>query len=68
MDDINGAITGDDLQSYVDRVVHYLTDEDALRRLKTGCREASDRLTLANMVSNFADGIHRALAPSVETM
>ena len=59
--DENGVITGNELRDFVDKVIFYMRDDMALEKLRQGCREASRILTLENMISNFAQGIAKAL-------
>lgn len=60
--DVNGLMTEDERNDFVDAACRVL-EEDALHaRLLDGCREAAGRYTIANMARNFADGIEQCLA------
>jgi glycosyltransferase involved in cell wall biosynthesis len=58
----NGVMTGNSLDEYVAGVVKVLTDEGVRRRIQAGCRSAVQKYTIEQMVTNYADGIHAALA------
>lgn len=58
---VNGVMTPDDLNAYVEACVRLLGDEDALEMLRAGCAAASREYTVENMAQRFADGIVRCL-------
>lgn len=59
---VNGIMTPNSLDEYVDAVVKVATDSELQERLFAGCREAAKHYTIENMASNFADGIIKALS------
>jgi L-malate glycosyltransferase len=52
---------------YGSTVAELLTDERALRRLRTGCRRAAKKYTLDAMVDHFASGVIEAVRSSRAT-
>jgi glycosyltransferase involved in cell wall biosynthesis len=60
--DINGVMTSNTLDSYVDAVSTLLQEDLQLKRLIEGCERSSVKYTIENMAYNFADGIDRCLA------
>jgi len=61
IDGVNGVITENALDPYVDGVLRVLSSPGLLNRLRQGCREGACRYTLENMVGRFAEGIQKAL-------
>jgi glycosyltransferase involved in cell wall biosynthesis len=59
---INGLMTPDELESFVEASVRILSDRAERDRLVRGCRSSAARYTVENMASNFADGVERCLA------
>ncbi|MBU1425984.1 MAG: glycosyltransferase family 4 protein [Gammaproteobacteria bacterium] len=59
---VNGVMTADDLDAYVQATVHLLSDMQALDALRTGCRDSAKEFTVENMARRFADGVVRAVA------
>lgn len=57
----NGAITDPGLEAFVDAVIHLLSNDDALGKLRQGAAASADRYTIEAMIDNFAGGIHAAL-------
>lgn len=58
---INGVMTANNLQDYVDACVCLLRDREALDRLRVGCAESAREYTVEHMAQRFADGIVRCL-------
>ncbi len=58
---INGVMTADDLNAYVEAGVRLLRDEQELNRLRAGCAASAREYTVENMAQRFADGIVRCL-------
>jgi glycosyltransferase involved in cell wall biosynthesis len=50
-----------DANSFADQVLALLADEERLRQLRQGCRDAAEVRTLPEMVRRFGDGILAAL-------
>jgi glycosyltransferase involved in cell wall biosynthesis len=61
LDTSNGVISPDNLEAYVAACKSLLTDDNAHRQLANGCRIATERYTLSNMVQNFTNGVVQAL-------
>lgn len=59
---INGVMTANDLNAYVDASVLLLRDASALDVLRDGCAVSAKEYTVENMARRFADGVVRALA------
>ena len=59
---INGVITADDLDRYVEASVPLLRDAQALQTLRDGCAASAQEYTVENMALRFADGITNAVA------
>jgi glycosyltransferase involved in cell wall biosynthesis len=59
---INGVMTADDLDAFVDASVRLLRDTQALNVLRVGCAASVNEYTVENMARRFADGIEAALA------
>lgn len=58
----NSVITAPTVDSYANGVLELLMDDEALARLQEGCREAAAQYTVANMASNFLNGIEACLS------
>lgn len=58
---LNGLMTPNDLQSYVNACVRLLRDPLALDSLRNGCEASAREYTVENMALRFADGIVRCL-------
>lgn len=58
---INGVMTENTIEDYVDSVFRILNDQVALESLKLGCAESGDKYTVENMARNFADGVVKCL-------
>lgn len=54
---INGVMTPDTLEAYVDACVQLLTDDAAHARLAAGCRASAAEYTVEAMARNFARGV-----------
>lgn len=64
---INGLITENSIDAYVDGVCGLLLDENKLKKLADGCFSSASIYTIRNMARNFADGVERCLAlPTAE--
>jgi len=59
---VNGVMTANELDAYVDACVGLLRDTGALDGLRAGCAASAAEYTVENMVRNFAEGIGRCLA------
>lgn len=59
---INGVMTMDDLDRYVEASVHLLRDAQTLQTLRDGCAASAQEYTVENMAQRFADGISNAVA------
>jgi L-malate glycosyltransferase len=59
--EINGWMTEDNIESYVDSCVQILSNEQALENLRCGCAVSAADYTLENMAQRFTDGILRCL-------
>jgi glycosyltransferase involved in cell wall biosynthesis len=59
--EVNGMITAHDAGAYAAAVCHVLDDLDQLARMRDAARATAARLSLANMVEAFADGIAQCL-------
>lgn len=58
---INGVMTEDDLNAYVEASVNLLRNADALDALRAGCAASAAEYTVENMARNFANGVMRCL-------
>lgn len=58
---INGVMTADDLNAYVEAGVRLLRNAQELERLRAGCVTAAREYTVENMAQRFADGVVRCL-------
>lgn len=58
---VNGVMTADDLDAYVETSVNLLRDPQALDVLRRGCVASAQEYTVENMAYRFADGIERCL-------
>jgi glycosyltransferase involved in cell wall biosynthesis len=58
---INGVMTADDLDAYVEASVRLLRDAQALDSLRRGCVASALEYTVENMAQRFADGVVRCL-------
>lgn len=58
---INGVMTPNDLNAYVEASVRLLRDQQVLDILRVGCITSSQAYTVENMANNFADGMTRCL-------
>jgi L-malate glycosyltransferase len=54
---LNGWMTPNDMEIYVDICVHLLTSEQTLKYLRRGCAASVAEYTVENMAQRFADGI-----------
>jgi L-malate glycosyltransferase len=57
----NGIMTENALESYCQNIVSLLKDKNILNEFKNGCIESAKIYTIENMISNFTDGIVKAL-------
>lgn len=62
-DGVNGVMVrdADDVAAYADALARLMVDDEALARLREGCREAAGKYTVEAMVRNFAEGVVGAL-------
>jgi glycosyltransferase involved in cell wall biosynthesis len=58
---VNGLMTPNDLQSYVNACVRLLQDPGESNRLRAGCEASAREYTVENMAQSFADGIVHCL-------
>jgi glycosyltransferase involved in cell wall biosynthesis len=58
---INGIMTCDSLEAFVQAVVDYLGSGTQQRMLQEGCQQSAERYSLENMVNNFANGVLQCL-------
>ena len=61
---INGVMTADDLDAYVNASVCLLRDDKALDVLRSGCAVSAAEYTVENMACQFVEGVTRCLAAS----
>lgn len=54
---LNGWMTPNDMEIYVDACVQLLTSEQTLKYLRRGCAASAAEYTVENMAQRFADGI-----------
>lgn len=54
---VNGIMTANDLDAYVDSVVEVLSVPEILRRLRHGSLESAPRYTIENMAERFNEGV-----------
>jgi L-malate glycosyltransferase len=59
---VNGVMTANTQDDYINAVVKGLTDDVYLHHLKEGCAVSAEKYTLDNMVNNFSTGIRQCLA------
>jgi len=59
---VNGVMTADDPDAYVEASVRLLRDPQALDGLRAGCAASAREYTVENMARRFADGVANALA------
>lgn len=58
---VNGIMTANDLNAYVNACVKLIQDEAWLDQLRKGCASSAEEYTVENMARHFADGIVDAL-------
>ena len=58
---VNGVMTADDLNAYVEASVHLLRNAQALKTLQAGCATSAQEYTVENMARRFADGVTNCL-------
>lgn len=58
---VNGVMTKNDLNAFVEASVRLLRDAQALGSLRSGCTLSARRYTVENMAHRFVDGICRAI-------
>ncbi|EGV27654.1 glycosyl transferase group 1 [Thiorhodococcus drewsii AZ1] len=58
---VNGWMTANEIESYVDICVRLLSDEQVLEHLRRGCDACAVEYTVENMAQRFADGIVNCL-------
>lgn len=56
-DGVNGVMTADTLDAYVEACVRLLTDDEAHARLVEGCRDSAAHYTVEGMARNFSRGV-----------
>lgn len=58
---VNGVMTTDDLDAYVQACVGLLGNPDRLGALREGCAASAGEYTVEHMAQRFADGVERCL-------
>lgn len=58
---VNGLMTANELNAYVDASVRLLRDAQALNALRAGCTASAKEYSVENMARRFADGVTRCL-------
>jgi glycosyltransferase involved in cell wall biosynthesis len=61
---VNGVMTVDNLDEYVNACVDLLNKPEKLETLRAGCRSSVNEFTLENMAHRFADGVMSCLNES----
>jgi L-malate glycosyltransferase len=61
---VNGIKTEQTVEDFARAMGDVLNNDDLRKKLKQGCREAAEAITIEAMVENFAQGVLRALALS----
>lgn len=59
---INGVITHEDVNTYVQQIVTYLRDDTELAALRAGCISSAENYSLGSMVERFSHGVERCLS------
>lgn len=59
---INGMMTANHQNAYVEATVHLLRNQQALDRLRVGCAASAKEYTVENMSLRFAEGVAKVLA------
>lgn len=62
---VNGEMTANTEAAFVSKVVRVLSDPFYRMRLRRGCAESAQRYTVANMATNFAQGVASCLDASI---
>jgi glycosyltransferase involved in cell wall biosynthesis len=57
----NGIITENTLENYTNGIMTVIGQPDFMKKMQSNCRESAKLYTVENMVSNFSDGILKAL-------
>jgi len=60
--EVNGVITENELEAYVDKVVSLLKGKEKVEELKEGCKLSSKKYTIEKMIENFTKGIVECLS------
>ena len=58
---INGLITGESLEEYVNAVISLIDNPEKLQQLKRHCAISAQQYTVENMVHGFSEGVRKAL-------
>ncbi|RLL35847.1 glycosyltransferase family 1 protein [Acinetobacter cumulans] len=58
---INGVMTNNDINIYIEKIDYYLNNEESIFKLMKGCENSSKLYTVENMAKNFAEGIDSVL-------
>jgi glycosyltransferase involved in cell wall biosynthesis len=58
---VNGVMTADDLNAFVEASVRLLRDTRLLETLRAGCIASAQEYTVENMARRFADGVANAV-------
>jgi glycosyltransferase involved in cell wall biosynthesis len=58
---VNGLLSEPSTAAFADAVVEFLSNREALARLRAGARESGRKYTIENMVAKFTDGIQGCL-------
>lgn len=59
---VNGFMSANNPDEYVDEVVKALCDDAYLQNLRNGCALSSEKYSLENMANNFVAGVRQCLA------
>jgi glycosyltransferase involved in cell wall biosynthesis len=62
---VNGAITANSMDDYVQAVCAVLTDDGLHAKLHDGCVRSAGRYTIENMASEFSAGVEQCLAAPI---
>ncbi len=61
---VNGVMTADSLDEYVNACIYLLSKPEILETLRAGCRVSANEFTVENMAHRFADGVMSCLNES----
>lgn len=61
---INGIMTKDSIEDYVDKVCYLLSSNELMEKLVEGCEKSANFYTVEKMAMNFCNGIKNCLSES----